>query len=357
MERLMAELKKNKKVVAYIVLFVLAFLLAAIFLPSWISGAFLSNNIEESKDIRSFLLKAAGGIIALLALYLNYRRTNATEKKNSIDESTANNNLLIQQYAKASELLASDNISSRLSGIYLFEKIMNNNKEYYWQVIELLSAYVREKRNIQNYWIKEEEIDLYENFDQIKVASEEPKPTNFNSKNTYFKIEKVEADIQAIITVLGRRHLDYHKEDHHINLRNTNLYGANFREDAIRNEKSNLRFVGFNLVNVILFDCIFSDSYFENSYFQEAYIKDTKIIRSHFKNCCFTWSTFIYNEFDKPNFESSSFINSYIAHAKGLTVEDLGTAKSFIKNFFLDQRLKEALEKKYPEKILSKNWP
>ena len=141
---------------------------------SYLSG---KEQLDSIKDIRSIIVQIAAGILAIIGIYLTWRRTKALDtqnlntqeqievlsNKNEIDKETNDNNLILQQFSKASELLANENsIAARLSGIYLFEKIMNSSEDYHWQIIELLTAYVREKRSRydKKYFINK--IDIYE---------------------------------------------------------------------------------------------------------------------------------------------------------------------------------------------------
>lgn len=137
------------------------------FFPIWyVNKNFISpqgkEKFEAIKDLRSTFINIGAGILAIIGLYLTWRRTKALDEqnlntkeqirildnKNHNDVEANENNLLLQQFSEASELLANDkSIAARLSGIYLFEKIMNTSKDYHWQVIELLTAYVSEKRD------------------------------------------------------------------------------------------------------------------------------------------------------------------------------------------------------------------
>src|SRR6185369_11541131 len=84
------------------------------------------------------------------------RNTELNEANIKLNKENSDNNLLLAQFSKASELLMNDNITARLSGIYLFEKIMNNSEEYHWTVIEILTAFIREKRSKDKYIVNEE---------------------------------------------------------------------------------------------------------------------------------------------------------------------------------------------------------
>jgi uncharacterized protein YjbI with pentapeptide repeats len=81
--------------------------------------------------------------------------------------------LISNQVAKGFEQLASDKITMRLGGIYALEGVMNTSKEHYQPVLEALSAFVR---------------DGTKNKTKSKTGDESPS-----------------TDIQAVLTVIGRR--------------------------------------------------------------------------------------------------------------------------------------------------------
>ncbi len=85
---------------------------------------------------------------------------------------------------------------------------------YYWQIIEVLTAYVRENAPWPHKTKKNDKKDS----DQLPVDIPEPP-----------------ADIQAILSVLGRRRLAYLKgEDHRLVLYKTNLQKITTREAKLQ---------------------------------------------------------------------------------------------------------------------------
>lgn len=77
----------------------------------------------------------------------------------------------------------------RLGGIYALESVANDSVRYHWPIMEVLCTYVRENAPRIN-----------EESANTKVASH---PT---------------ADIQAIVTVLGRRNREHEQNDQRLNL-------------------------------------------------------------------------------------------------------------------------------------------
>ena len=89
----------------------------------------------------------------------------------------------------------------RLGGIYALEGIANESKELHWPIMEVLCTYVR-----MNAPVKPQK-------SPYRHDASTPYPT-------------LTTDIQAILTVLGRRDRKYEKESQHLDLRNADIQGA-----------------------------------------------------------------------------------------------------------------------------------
>jgi len=109
-------------------------------------------------------------------------------------------------------------VFSRISGIQALGEIAKDSPRYHWQIMEVLAAFVR-----TNVPRKEEE------------EGEERSP-------------KLPDDIQAALTVIGRRDTEKDPENQKIDLRNTNLGGANLMNAKLQRAD----FSGANLRNAYL---------------------------------------------------------------------------------------------------------
>ncbi len=181
------------------------------------------------------LATIAGGVV----LYLNFRvatrnaeianrnaetaakNLQATEKKIEQeaekarkDADLANKRLITDRFSKAVEQLGNGNsLHIRLGGIYALESVANDSDDYYWQVMEILTAYVRER----SPWPPREE--------SRSPDKTPPLPT----------------DIQSAMTVLGRRKYSWGDEEEkyrldlrHTDLRGVYLHGANLKGVNLR---------------------------------------------------------------------------------------------------------------------------
>ena len=163
--------------------------------------------LELRNTTRTGLAQAIGGTAILLGLFFSWRNIKATERNLETSHETAARNLAIAQegqiterFTRAIEQLGSDKLQIRLGGIYGLERIARDSKQDHWPVVEILTAFVRANSRTQS--ITE------------TPTSREP-PT----------------DIQAVLTVLSRRKIEFEKEsDERIDLRGANLQGANLIE-------------------------------------------------------------------------------------------------------------------------------
>lgn len=112
---------------------------------------------------------------------------------------------ITESFAKAVEQLGSDKLPTRLGAIYTLERLSQESEREYWPIMETLTAFVRENAP----W----------------------PPRNAPTDDANDENRRPAADIQAILTVLGRRREDDRKRDaelgRRLDLRSTDLRGAN----------------------------------------------------------------------------------------------------------------------------------
>lgn len=106
---------------------------------------------------------------------------------------------LADRFAAAVALLGRDDLTSRLSGIYALEQIAFASERHHAQMVEILTAYVREHALLP---------------DVPSTSDRRPR--------------RPPADLQACLTVLGRRSPDFRqRETHRLDLARTDLRGVN----------------------------------------------------------------------------------------------------------------------------------
>ncbi len=98
-----------------------------------------------------------------------------------------------ERYARAMALLGDDKIEVRLGGIYTLERLARESSRDHGPIMEVLAAYTRE---------------------HAKWSEGETAPS------------RVRADLQAILSVIGRRHAPFDPSQGHIDLHGTSLARA-----------------------------------------------------------------------------------------------------------------------------------
>jgi Pentapeptide repeats (8 copies) len=152
-------------------------------------------------DARTTLVQALGGAVLLIGLYFTLRNLQLTQDKQ-----------ITEHYTRAVEQLGSDKLELRLGGIYALERIARDSERDHWPIMEILTAYVREHAP----WKGEEQ------HSQIEIFPSETQPM-WDDRSP----PKLATDIQAILTVVGRRTRTFRKgEVQPLHLGQTDLRGA-----------------------------------------------------------------------------------------------------------------------------------
>jgi hypothetical protein len=170
------------------------------------------------------LIQVIGGAILSITAYVGYCNFEIGQKNLEVTEDKQ----VTERFSKSIEHLGSGEIDIRLGGIYALEQIAFDSAKYHWTIVEILSAFIREKRK-----------------------SDRTNP--------------VGVDIQAALTVIGRR--KQYPNDKVIDLRNISLVGvelqntnfskADFSSTYLRN--ANFSGANLNNANLYLTDLIGAD--------------------------------------------------------------------------------------------------
>jgi hypothetical protein len=153
-------------------------------------------------DARTTLVQALGGAALLIGLYFTLRNLQLTQDKQ-----------ITEHYTRAVEQLGSDKLEVRLGAIYALERIARDSERDHWPIMEILTAYVRENA----CWEEEQ-----------PRSEEESAPSDPHPRPNKQPSPRFPTDIQAILTVLGRRTRTFGKgEEHGLDLSHTNLSRAN----------------------------------------------------------------------------------------------------------------------------------
>jgi uncharacterized protein YjbI with pentapeptide repeats len=193
--------------------------------PATAAGNALQRQALEN-EVREPLIEWFWEACGLIVLYFVWRRVQAADQNTRLIEAghmTACYTTAVAQLAAAEA--GQPNLEVRLGGIYALEKIARESPRDHWMVMEVLSAYVRRH-----------------------APAPPPSPAAGGNGHEPALAAAAESlppatpgiDIQAILTVLGRRERDARREPsgRSLNLALTDLEGADFSQAHL--EKANL---------------------------------------------------------------------------------------------------------------------
>jgi len=192
--RLAAAEVRKRPLVWGIALALVAAVLAAWKVPIWQlesrTGSLAPDRyLELENSYRATIVQALAGVALLVTIYLTWRRVAATEQQVEV----AREEQITERFTRAIEQLGSGKLEVRLGGIYALERIARDSERDHWPVMEVLTAYVRENA----YWGDNPEED----------EMRQPLAT----------------DVQAVLTVLGRRRVAFDGPGRRLDLRKANL--------------------------------------------------------------------------------------------------------------------------------------
>jgi len=224
-----ALLGKLREIWSYLaaVVFLLVAGAALIYLPEravpkaayWLDTKTIFSIKNEARRTIAYII---GGVLAIIGIVLHFWRVRALEKQVGAMEKqilVAQEGQITERFTRAIEQLGHDKVSIRLGGIYALERIANDSDRDYWPIMETLTAIVRERAA----WLELSKDGTEEDSGEEKEGIERPAIPWLNAKI------KPSPDIQAILTVLGRRKYSYGKGElplQHLDLHNTDLRGA-----------------------------------------------------------------------------------------------------------------------------------
>lgn len=153
-----------------------------------------------------------GGLFFFVTAFFTWRNIQISEEKQ-----------VSERFSKAVEQLGSDQIQVRLGGIYSLERLAKDSPHDHWTVMEVLTAFIRETSSVNR---------------DAHLTEEQRSP--------------VTTDVQAALTVIGRRNTTSESGNQKLDLSKINLRRADIEEADL--EEADLSEANLNGANLFRAD-------------------------------------------------------------------------------------------------------
>jgi uncharacterized protein YjbI with pentapeptide repeats len=248
-----------------------------------------AGQLNAEAAIRSAIIQVIGGAVVIVGLYFTARGFRLTREGHITD-----------RYAKAIGQIGDASLDVRIGGIFALERIMRDSQGDRSTIVEILTAFIREH-----------------------TRDEPRKP----------KTRKVTADVQAALTVIGRRPeieaKDRHLDLYHCGLNDANLAGTDLRNAMIYySVLINTSFASANLDGAGLSFCsakraAFShasakNAHFVNASYTNGWFLEANLTDADFYGCDLSGSDFgrRYAEEGNPPIPPANLTNVRMTRAK-----------------------------------------
>jgi uncharacterized protein YjbI with pentapeptide repeats len=238
-----------------------------------IRTASAADQLKAENDLRTTLVTtlagvavAAGTIVAALNFGNSRAALAETQRQNRESSDLQRRGQVTERFSKAIDQLGergheeAEKVDVRLGGIYLLEQIARDSPELHWPIVEILTAFIREHTK--------------------------PDTGATPSSNKVPSSRTVAADVQAALTVLGRRNSE--RDRGRLYLHGTNLQGAELSEANLQEaelSEANLHgailggtnLQGATLVKANLQEAMFGAANLQNAMFAEANLQSAEL--------------------------------------------------------------------------------
>jgi hypothetical protein len=261
----------------------------------------------ERKEAITLLFQAVGGTALLLGAYFTWQQLLTSRSELRVTEQgqiTERFTRAIDQLGKSdspsegksSTETSRPNLAIRLGGIYALERIAKDSKGDYSVVMDVLAAFVRENAS----W----SADL---------------------ENPELTFQVIRPDVQAALTVIGRRMVTYPTDDNQqIDLSGTNLRGAQLSRANLN--RVNLR--ATHLEEATLSDTQFEGAILIDARFARAVLRTSNLRKADLRGCDFRGAVIDRVDFTDANLSAADLSGVDLRNAVGLTSQQLSSAKT-----------------------------
>lgn len=260
------------------------------------------KRLKLEDDTRKTIAQIVGGALLLAGLFLTFRTYQLGTDNYRLgleQQKITSRGQITERFNKAVEHLGNQDLAIRLGGLYALEQILKDSPEEHQTIIEVLSAYIREKS-------------------KRKVVNQQENAQSNTAKLTPEQIELTTTDVQTALTILGRRPRGVDRKEDRINFENVNLTYANLAQGNFAN--ANLR--GVNLSYAALTETIFNSADLTG-----ANLTNATLTEADLSNATLDWTVFRNAKLFNINLNNAHFSLIQLGNVKFLMALELQQAK------------------------------
>lgn len=303
----------------------------------------INNTVDKANyenQYRATLAQILGGIAIGMGLYYTWRRITIAENELKVSQQGQ----ITERFTRAVDQLGALDqfgnpaIEIRLGGIYALERISMESDKDYWPIMEILTAYVR----------KNSHVEIIESKKITHLAMDIQ--ANESVKNEAPEVRSILLDIQAVLTVLGRRKYSFYDgELNRLNLQKTCLQDANLENAHLeRAELWNTHLEGAHFWNAHLEEAYLLHAHLEKADFLNAHLEGTILVNAYLKGAILVNTYLKGAVLLDAHLEGANLMNAHLKGANDLTIIQLSKVKTLY-NAELDSELEKPLREKCPD--------
>jgi uncharacterized protein YjbI with pentapeptide repeats len=257
--------------------------LALWLLPRWQAsrseGLTAGNRFDRENEARKTLAQIIGGVLVLAGLYSSLQTFSLQQQTLTLQQHTFDlqrEGQVTDRFTKAIDQLGAVetgadgkpkiNFEVRLGGIYALERIARDSPTDYWTIIEVLSTYVRNNSPATNHGGK--------TADGHTLRRTTTPPAEAGEQH-------MSADLQAILTVIGRRDRTHDPPDRRIDLSHADLSGANLAGTHFENAEFQEANLKANFLNAYLDEADLSYADLRGAHLEGASLFRALLVGAH----------------------------------------------------------------------------
>lgn len=238
------------------------------------------ERLKLEDDTRKTFAQIIGGIVFLGGLIFTYNTFRLQQNTYQLQQEGQ----FTDRFTKAVAQIGNDKLEIRLGGLYALERIAKDSPKDYWTVMEVLSAFIRQ------------------NSKKKRETSKKNSDDNFVSNTTGAEENaEITIDIQAALTIIGRRNIEQDSPINTIDLSKTNLRGA--------------KLIGANLIKANLFEVDLNGADLKNANLNGANLSHAKLVGANLDGAKLIEANLIEANLSKASSRLSTFEYANLSRA------------------------------------------